>query len=109
MYIIKSTNIKLETFKLKLRLFSFSATCCAGMRKRWNPVGVLSSAHHTSVQWRCQGMIWTEIMCHYLDFENIKGNGDMWTNKPKVWLEDAGEAERPRWLEKPTVGYVQQV
>ena len=27
----------------------------------------------------------------------------------KVWLEDAGEAERPRWLEKPTVGYVQQV
>ena len=54
-------------------------------------------------------MIWTEMMCHYLDFENIKGNGDMWTNKPKVWLEDAGEAERPRWLEKPTVGYVQQV
>ena len=29
--------------------------------------------------------------------------------EPKVWLEDAGEAERPRWLEKPTVGYVQQV
>ena len=31
----------------------------------------------------------------------------IWT-EPKVWLEDAG-GERPRWLEKPTVGYVQQV
>ena len=31
----------------------------------------------------------------------------IWT-EPKVWSEDAG-GERPRWLEKPTVGYVQQV
>ena len=24
-------------------------------------------------------------------------------------MEDVGETERPRWLEKPTVGYIQQV